>query len=240
MWPFRRKPRLPPREPDPGPVQLPPQNPDDPVQFGFKNTWWALATTDTQAVVAAIRLQNAQPANWRTGVKYAYERSVFVTPPVDGWTLIVGFYFPPSGQGARDEVLGPLIRLSDRFGTACVFGTHRIVEYHVWAKAVAGSLVRGYGWVGESGRTFWDEGPTTAEEQKLGFAFFDERCPEAKDDCYWEREDLDFPDEMRVMEIARGWCVSPIDLHEYTPEEKSLGVLGSHSELLNRSTEKAN
>ena len=239
MWPFRRKQRTPPIETPAMKVELPLQSPDDPRGFGFKSTWWSLPTDDTDAVVAAIGLQNAQPANWGTGIEYAYEQSVFVTPPVDGWTLIAGFRLPPMGEDARAKVIQPLLELSQAFGTALVFATHRVVEYHVWAKAVAGSLIRGYGYLGESGHTFWDEGPMTPEEKELGFAFFDERCPEAEDDSYWEREDLDYADEMKVMDIAREWSVSPDDLEDYRPEERSLGVLGCHSELLKRGGEDA-
>lgn len=220
-------------------IQLPPQVPDDAIAFGFKNTWWALPTTDTQSVVTAIHLQDAQPANWLTGIKYAYDRSVFVTPPVRDWTSIVGFYLPPMGQNARDEVMQPLLELSKMFGTALVFSTHRIVGYHLWAKAVQGSLVRGYGWLGESGTTFWDEGPMTPEERRLGFAFLDERSPEAEDDSYWEREDLSRPNEMNVMDIAREWSISPYDLKHYKPKERSLGVLGSGAALFRCDTRKA-
>lgn len=79
----------------------------------------------------------------------------------------------------------------------------------------------------------------TPEERTLGFAFFDERCPDAQEDSYWEREDLNYADEMNVMDIARAWSVSPYDLDDYRPSERSLGVLGSHSELLKRVAENA-
>src|SRR5262249_14833633 len=153
---FQRKRRARVSSAPPRAADLPPQQPDSPRAFGFKNTWWAVPSSDTNVVVDAIGLQNLQTANWQTGIKYAYERSVFVTPPIDDWTPITGFSRPPMGQNARDEVIQPLLGLSEKFGTALVFATHRIVEYHVWAKAVAGSLVRGYGYVGESGQTFWD------------------------------------------------------------------------------------
>lgn len=239
MWPFQRKQHPSPAE-TPAVVELPPQQPDDPRGFGFKNTWWAIPSADTAAIVDTIGLQNAQPANWQTGIRYAYEDSVFVTPPIKNWTLITGFQLPPSGQNARDEVLQPLLELSETFSTALVFSTHRIVGYHVWAKAVAGTLIRGYGYLGESGQTLWDEGALTPEEVELEFAFFDERCYEAGDDSYWEREDLTFADEMNVMDIARLWSVSPDDLEVYKPKERSLGVLGSHSKLLRRVNARSN
>ena len=233
MWPFNRKRKIDPPTAS-SRVPLPPQTPDNPRGFGFKNTWWALPSEDTEAVVDAICLHEPQPANWQTGVDHAYENDVFVTPPVDGWTLITGFRLPPNGQRPRDEVIEPLVHLSELFGTTLVFSTHRVVEYHVWAKAENGTLIRAYGYVGESGRTFWDEGPLTVEEEGLGFRFFDERCPEAQNDSYWEREDLQYPDEMSVMDIAREWSVSPYDFEGLTTVQPSLGVLGTRSEVLKR------
>ncbi|NEO83047.1 MAG: hypothetical protein F6J87_02125 [Spirulina sp. SIO3F2] len=218
-------------------LNLPPQLPDNPCGFGFKTTWWALPTNDTNAVIATLQLQDAQPANWQTGIKYVYENDtsqqvVFVTSPVYGWTLITGLYL----INQPDEIIQPLIQLSQIFGVALVFSTHRVVEYHLWAKAVSGSLVRGYGYSGESGETFWDKGAMTCEEKDLNFAFFDERSPEAEDDSYWERDDLNYPDEMCVMNIAHAWSVSPLDLDTYQPKEQLLGVLGSHTKLLTRNT----
>lgn len=232
MWPFKRKQFKRSPEPRATVVELPHQSPDHPRGFGFKTTWWALPTTDNETVVSAIGLQNAQPANWQTGIQYAYKKFVFVTPPVAGWTLITGWTLPPTSQNARAEVLAPLLNLSQSFGTALVFATHRVVEYHVWAKAISGSLIRGYGYLGESGETFWGEGDMTPEEQSLGFAFFNERSADAVDDSYWNRDDLDYPDEMKVMAIAREWSVSPSKLEDYKRKEPSLGVLGSHCELL--------
>lgn len=138
----------------------------------------------------------------------------------------------PHSDDARNEVIEPLLRLSDLFGSALVFATHRVVGYQVWAKAVGGSLVRGYGFVGESGRTFWDEGEMTPEELELGFAFFDNRCADAEYDFYWDREDLTFPDEMNVMGIAGKWSVSPHELDSYRPKERRLGVVGDRSVIL--------
>lgn len=210
---------------------LPPQEPDLPCNFGFKIAWWAVRSFDTAAVIDAIGLQNVQPANWETGVRYAYERHVFVTPPLDGWTLIAGNLLPPGDRVPHKEVIHALLPLSNRFGTALVFASHRVVSYCVWAKAVAGILVRGYGYVGESGETFWDEGVMTPEEHQLGFRFFDERSAEATNDAYWEREDLTFADEMSVVDLARAWSVSPWYLEEEF-KEKSLGMLGTHAKLL--------
>jgi hypothetical protein len=205
---------MPPFQPN-RPAEIPalPDQPDDPQAFGYKTTWWALPTSDTTAVVEAIELKNPLRANWRMGIHLAYKGGIYVAPPVDGWTLITGFDLPPRSETARDEAIYALLALSKTFGTALVFGTHRVVEYHIWAKAVAGALVRGYGWIGESGRTFWDEGPLTPEEQELG---------------------LTFANESKVMAIARKWSIAPCDLANYKLKQRRLGVLGSYGELFRR------
>lgn len=222
MWPFSKH-RSPPK--------LPPQPPDLPQPFGCKTVWWVVPATDTQVVAGAFGLKHEQDANWITGIKYAYQDCVFVTPPIDGWTFVTGFQLPPHGTDARDKVREPLLRLSKQFGTAFVFATHRVVEYHVWAMAARGEFVRGFGYLGESGATFWNEGSQTPEEEELGFAFFDERSPEVKDEGYWDRDDLTYPDEEKVMGIARAWCLSPEDLEEYQHVAPTLGLLGTHATI---------
>ena len=46
------------------------------------------------------------------------------------------------------------------------------------------------------------------------FAFFDGNAPEAQVDGYWEREDLTFPDESSVMQLAARWSLDPSSLSE--------------------------
>ena len=232
MWPFRRKKPIPPKSESPPVYCLQPQIPDLPSGFGYKNTWWAFPTQDTSAVVAAIELQNPQPANWQTGILHVYQQSVFVAPPIGKWTFVAGFDLPPSSTNARQEVIDPLLQLSQVFGEAQAFSSHRVVGYNVWAKAVSGQLIRGFGYLGESGETFWDEGEMTPEEHNLGFRFFDERLPEAEDDSYWDREDLSYPDEDHVMQIAAAWSISPTTLDSCHYQKPQLGVLGTTARRL--------
>lgn len=231
MWPFRRK-RTTPSTAPPAPADLPIQEPDEPYGFGFKITWWAIPSSDTDAVVAAIELQDAQPANWKAGIMHAYQGHVFVTPQVDGWTLVTGISLASDLVEKNGMIRKSLEALSQTFGEAQLFSTHRVVEHHLWAKAVQGKLIRAYAYLGETGETLWDEGEATPEEQKLGFAFFDERSPEAESDTYWERDDLTCADEMSVMNIAKEWSVAPVDLDPFKPTERKLGVLGTEARIL--------
>ncbi len=199
--------------------------PDLPQPFGYKIAWLALRTADTRAVAAALGLGGTRPSNWREGVVHAYKSEVFVTPPLSSWTLAVGS--PLFVSGDPSQVVKPLLgRLSRQFGEAQYFCTHRVVELHVWAKAVQGRLVRGYGWIGERGQTLWDEGEQTPAERDLGFRFFDERSPDAAGEGYWARQDLSFPDEEAVMRLAAVWSLDPTTLDQRF-KEPGLGLLGA-------------
>ena len=85
-------------------------------------------------------------------------------------------------------------RLSDRFGEAYYFGTHRIVEYQAWAIAKMGQMIRGFAYVGESGEFPLNVGERTADEIELNIG----------------TEDLNLcPDEEHVLELASRWVFDP-------------------------------
>ena len=199
-------------------------NPDQPASFGYKVAWLAMGTSDTERVARALRLQRSRAATWAEGVTAAYKSSIFVTPPLAGWTMAVSFSLCPPDK--PEGFVKPLIEeLSDLFGDAQYFCTHRVVEMHVWARALKGRLIRGYGWIGEKGLTLWDEGVQTKEERDLGFRFFDERSPDVELGDYWARKDLTFPDESCVMQLAGLWSIDPISLEDRF-KEPGLGILG--------------
>ena len=199
--------------------------PDRPSPFGYKIAWLAMGTEEADAVAIALGMTASRMAPWVEGVAAAYDSSsVFVTPPLAGWTLAAGVsLFPPDNTTTCVKPL--LERLSLAFGDAQYFCTHRVVEAHIWARAVEGQLVRGYGWVGDQGVTVWDEGTQTQEERDLGFRFFDERCSEVGQRDYWAQTDLTFPNENCVMRLAGRWSIDPSTLDEQFTAP-GLGVLG--------------
>jgi hypothetical protein len=198
--------------------------PDRPIPFGYKMTWYAVRSTDPSAVARAIGLRDAHAASWERGIASAYGSDVFVAPPVRGWVLIAGFELGPT-WGTKTPSWKELIALSSAFGEAQAFSTHRVVDMHVWAKAIDGDLVRARGYLGDGGETLFDVGEETPEERDLGFKFFDEHSPEAANEEYWERTDLTSPDEESVMSIARRWSLAPVDLDESSAEPMT-GLVG--------------
>jgi hypothetical protein len=163
--------------------------------FGYKNGWIAAKGVAPAAAAEALSLRNVRPAGWPEGIEAAYEhpgaRSVFITPPVDGWVLCVGL---PIAFLDMDEVCARLTDWAARLGTEVqFFATHRVTEAHFWARARPSGLERAYGYVGETGETVMDQGPRTAEELAL---------------------DLDIPDEGDVMALAAAWSVDPTSFEE--------------------------
>ena len=182
--------------------------------FGHKNVWFAVRGGDPRALAAALALEVVGPCEWHDGLAAAYDSGsghVWITPEVDGWVLCVGTGLFPHAEettfAVTTERLGRLLGTEVQF-----FGTHRVVESHAWARATADGLQRAYMYVGDKGETVADIGALSREESALGFRFFDERSPEASRDGYWEREDLEFPNEDHVMRLAGRWSIDPAAL----------------------------
>ncbi|CAH1194893.1 hypothetical protein PAECIP111892_01911 [Paenibacillus auburnensis] len=209
-------------------------SPDSPVSFGYKCQWYAIRTADTASVAAFFNLNELQPANWQTGLAGAYQGYYFVSPPVNGWTLAVNSFMPDLNASGEDNPLERVKRLSSRYGEAYYFATHRVVDYHAWAKAVDGELIRAYSYVGESDEVLVDEGELTAEELDNGLIFAgydnyeeDDANVEAgtiDEFSEEEYEELSVPGEDDVISMAELWTVSPfLEDEEYEP---GVGIAG--------------
>jgi len=185
--------------------------PDEPSPFGYKCMWFAVKTTNVDDVVKEIGLKSAQRCNWKSGVAAAYEGKIFVTPSVNGWTLVVGQDLPTlDDKDRRKQTEAILIKLSKRFAEAQHYGTHRVVEFHSWVKAVNGKIIREYAYLGERGEMLHDSGDITTEEQSVGI----------KSDSNF------FPDESHVMKVAGKWSLDPTELSTKS-SGKGVGWLGT-------------
>jgi len=185
--------------------------PDNPVSFGYKCSWLAIRSEDADAVVGAIGLKDVRKCGWKEGIDSAYRDRVFVAPAINGWVLVVGFSLPEVvAAGKLDQLSELLQELGRKFSDVQYFGTHRVVGYQAWARAVNGKITRCYAFLGESGETLRNEGRPTDEETKLGLVF----------------DESNFPDESDVMNLAGAWSINPTTLEEMQVE-KRVGHLGS-------------
>lgn len=192
-----------------------------PEGFGYKIAWLAIRTADTHAVADALGLAGVRSASWAEGVGAAYgarqeeQAAVFLTPPVDGWTLVVlggGALAEDDGTGNGDL---DLAALSCCFGEAQKFSTYRVAEYHEWQRWTGGRSVRRY--CECQGEIRFDEGEPSRAEGNLS---------RAADLNAGDGEGFDFADESTVMAVAAEWSIDPTGLEErgdLLPE----GLLGS-------------
>lgn len=156
---------------------------DAPVSFGRGANWFAVKSQDAKAVAAALGLGELQPADWATGVAAALrppvragDPQVFLTPPVDGWVLVVSPLLPyPDHRAVRAEVDQ---RVDERFNQAFIalalkfpevqfFASQRAADFTVWARARTAHIERIFAYAG--GEVFANSGPQSAEERDLKF-----------------------------------------------------------------------
>lgn len=192
--------------------------PDYPDPFGYKIFWFAIKTLDTQLVVRTLKLASRQQANWQTGMGAVYAHNyVFVSPPMEGWTFVVGYPIgelvnPPHDKGLLKRVRS----LAKKFPEFYYFGSYRVVGYCAWMMVKEGSVKRAYGY--SDGEVLYDFGEQTIEEKKLGFNFIGAQFPIAEDET-------NFPDEEDVIKIAEAWSINPQTIRKY--EEKGVGISGA-------------
>jgi len=185
--------------------------PDDPTPFGYKCIWFAIKSTNMEEVVKEIGLKFPVPCNWKSGIAAAYEGSIFVSPAIGDWILMVGQGLPTLDDADRQNKTDALlVKLSQRFGETQHFGTHRVVEFHTWAKAVGGKSVRKYAYLGERGEKLYIVGEMTEEERAAGII---------------DSQDF-FPNESHVMKVAERWSLDPSELSPKNAE-KGVGRLWS-------------
>lgn len=174
--------------------------PDKPRPFGYKTSWLCIKCDSPEQVISALGLKGAVPANWESGLSQTGNR-VFVSPAINGYVLAVGY--ETFGVRSSAEELSVLGVVAERFGEVQCYVSHRVSEFHAWAKFVKGQLVRAYGWNGSDGMVYLNEGELTPEEQRLGFDSLIQ-----SDDDDWES--VEFPDEESVIRIAAAWGINPL------------------------------
>lgn len=220
--------------------ELPEQVQDAAYGFGYKSNWWLVPSNDSEKVADAIGMTTRIPVNWHTGINYSYNNGYyFVSPPINNWVFIISSRLPLKGSEIPED-LSVLEKLSEQFGKACAFGTMRIVNFHFWAKAEAGQLIRTYAYAGDLEGAYRNEGDMTPEEIELGFEEVQEQ-----EEIYKKLESLPandieeqvqnqlklckpltFTNEEHVMSVAAKWAISPIEIGVDRKEIVPLGWLG--------------
>jgi hypothetical protein len=204
-----------------------PTTPDRPVAFGYQMAWLAIRTRDTAAVLDALGLVEGQPCNWNSGIGTVYDarlgqNHVFVSPPVNGWTFVVGLPLPqPMGRSFADKATPLLVDLGGRFVEVQLFIAFPPVDLFAWARVIDGRLVRAFA-IGDEG-IIWSKGKTTKEERALGLKLFELRgVRDRRGDAGGPL--ILHPTEDHVMQVARKWSLDPTRLGAKSAPE-AMGVI---------------
>ena len=202
--------------------------PDLPRPFGYRMAWLAIRTRDTHRVAECLGLAGTQSANWDTGLGTIYSPGhagdrLFVSPPVNGWTFVVGLALPlPLGRDHADKATPLLLDLGARFIEVQCYVSHPASDRYAWARIIDGRLVRAFA-IGKDG-VLWKHGKPTKEEKTMGLKLFQVRGVRGKRDDMGS-ELLMHPTEEHVMRLAAKWSLDPTRVDQ-VQVSASLGLIG--------------
>ena len=203
------------------------ETPDRPAAFGYRMAWLAIRTTDAPRVAEVLGLGTVQRANWRTGIGTVYderlgESHLYVTPPVQGWTFVVGLGLPqPLGSGFLDKCTPTLLDLAAAFPEAQYYLSYPPLDCYAWARVTDGKLARAYA-IGDEG-LIWNKGKPSPDERSFGLSF------KAVKGVRKRKSDVGspmpvYPTEAQVMHLAGIWSRDPTRIGA-TSAEPGLGLV---------------
>ncbi|MFM1815967.1 MAG: hypothetical protein RLZ98_2662 [Pseudomonadota bacterium] len=189
--------------------------PDRPVPFGYQMAWLAIRTVETHRVVEHFELTNVEPANWSHGIGTIYHKDlgngrIFVSPPVEGWTFVIGLSLPqPLGPSFTDKCTPLLLDTGTAFPEVHYYLCDPVTEMYAWAKVEAGRLKRAFAF-GDDG-VIWNKGRITPEELELGLGIL--TAPRSRRKGHLELvSERDLPTEAHVTYLAGRWSMDPTQL----------------------------
>ncbi|MFC0504883.1 hypothetical protein [Micromonospora costi] len=184
---------------------------DSVAGFGFKTSWLAVRDRTPGEVANALELHDREVLDWSTGTDRAYRYGVYVAAPVPGWTLAHGRLHVPAGFDATEPPFPDWLReLSRHLGEVQFFASERVPDYHAWARAQDGELLRAYCFIGERGEVPLFLGGPTVDEVELGIGIRGtEPGREHWSDDEWTAWYATTPSEFDVMTMAGRWSIDP-------------------------------
>jgi hypothetical protein len=188
--------------------------------FSQPSRWLAIKGSNIVLIQEAMSLHDITPCSWEEGLLEAREQKVFISPAINGWTLILGCGLPDSSEDV-DRCYHFLVQLSRKLGHVQYFSCNRALNYHSWALLDKGEVFRAYAWAGE---TIWNQGQITAAERDLKMQCFDYGFEPAN---FSLRENLGSNCE-KVYRLASRWSVDPAAIPEEVWQSRR-GIVGQFS-----------
>jgi len=175
----------------------------------------AIKTRQPTAVLQALQITKATPCTWEEGLARSFERKLFVSPPVNGWIVVLGAALPDPAADV-DVCFRFLTNLSRKLGHVQFFNMNRNLCHHAWAVLEKGEVLRAYAW---GGATLWNQGQITPAEIDLELKCLDygHHAAEAGDDQSATTE--------KVPLLAARWGLDPAVLARCLTDERG-GLTG--------------
>lgn len=174
------------------------------LPFQVPQRWMTVRSANTGFVRELLGVADEVAVPWAEALGRAREPFLFVSAPLDGWTLVVGGRLPDPAQDI-DALYRFLHRLSRELGEVQFYSSDRVVHTHAWARLDDGQVTRAYAWAGE---TQWNEGRPMLEERLLGLRcreYFEEQEPVPYGEVSPEVRNAE-----RVVLLSRRWSLDPV------------------------------
>ncbi|MER6619612.1 hypothetical protein [Streptomyces sp. NPDC000931] len=138
-------------------------------------SWMAVPGGDREGIAEVLGLSGERLVTFALGYSAVLHdsddwpdpRRVYVTPEVDGWTLVLGPWCNPVHPERADEVLGALTALSRRYGRAQAYHYGEHGGGSGWALAEEGAVVRRFDASAQGGGRIPELGERLPEELVL-------------------------------------------------------------------------
>ena len=210
-------------EASPAPLHLLPDTPG----FAPKraHSWLAIRGSNTSAVLAALALHDPRPCSWTEGLLGDSEQSLFISPPVAGWILVIGPALPDPADDV-DASFRFISDLSRKLGHVQFFHVHAVLDHHAWVRAESGKILRAYAW---AGKTLWNQGSPTPAEHTLGM-----KClayGETAELALFARPETEAGNSEKVHLLAARWSLDPAEISGRFLERET-GVSGEAGRYL--------
>lgn len=180
--------------------------------------WLAIKTRYPAAVLEALPITRATPCSWEEGLARTFDRKLFVSPPINGWILVLGGALPDPAVDV-DQCYLFLTNLSRKLGHVQFFNMNRSLHHHAWVMVDKGQVLRAYAW---GGQTLWNEGQITPAELDLELACYDYgESPRPRRD----RQNPLASTTERVPLLASRWGLDPAALSRCLTEDR-VGLAG--------------
>jgi hypothetical protein len=203
-----RKSEFDPAEPHPPDHPLPALPSAPAHQFAAKRatSWLCIKSASVRGVQSALSLHNPKPCSWAEGLSSDHDQSLFISPPIAGWILVIGPALPDPSDDV-DVCYRFLADLSRKLGQVQFFHINSVLNHHAWVRTDSGHVVRAYAW---AGKTLWNQGPLTPAERALQMRCHD-YCETAEPALFSSMEAAPTNAD-KVHLLASRWSLDPADV----------------------------